>query len=222
MKLIIFDIDGTLCRSEIADDRCFLNAFRNTLGIEVNNSNWDSYKHATDLKIVGQILEDFKRKSDTESINQIIDAYTEELRILLDNDLNCFTVIPGAKELLKYLSENDGYEIGIATGGFIEPAKYKLMKLDFNIERFETRSSDNFGTKAEMISDIIETFKTNNNIKHEKVFYVGDREYDFKTAKELNINFIGIDFDNNGRLKDLGAEIIFKDFEPIEKFLKVI
>lgn len=37
MKLIIFDIDGTLCHSKYVDDRCFIRAFEIVLGPTIKN-----------------------------------------------------------------------------------------------------------------------------------------------------------------------------------------
>ncbi|NOS84463.1 MAG: hypothetical protein HOP31_04905, partial [Ignavibacteria bacterium] len=50
----------------------------------------------------------------------------------------------------------------------------------------------------------------------------GDREYDFNVSKEINIDFIGIDFKGNGKLKSLGIEKVINNYEPIEKFLALI
>jgi hypothetical protein len=40
MNLAIFDIDGTLTESVAVDEVCFVQAFRDVLGIERINTNW--------------------------------------------------------------------------------------------------------------------------------------------------------------------------------------
>ena len=40
MNLAIFDIDGTLTESVAVDEVCFVQAFRDVLGIGSINTNW--------------------------------------------------------------------------------------------------------------------------------------------------------------------------------------
>ena len=47
-SLVIFDIDGTLTESVAVDDFCFVQAFRDVLGIERINTNWLEYQFQTD------------------------------------------------------------------------------------------------------------------------------------------------------------------------------
>jgi phosphoglycolate phosphatase-like HAD superfamily hydrolase len=144
------------------------------------------------------------------------------LKIHLSNDANSFTVVHGAKELIKYLKHEEQFEIAIATGGFLKPALFKLSSLGFEIDGLELRSSDSFASKTEMIKDIIRTHTTNKNNTFEKVVYVGDREYDYTTSTGLGIDFIGIDFTGNGKLAKAGAKNIINNFEPKEKFLEMV
>jgi len=223
MKLIIFDIDGTLCHSKYVDDRCFIRAFEIVLGTKLKNTDWNSYGHATELHITKQILNDLKENSDIGTINKIINAYTDELKTSLEKIENSFIVIPGARELFEYLINHKDYKVGIATAGFLKPAKYKLSALGFNIQDIKIYSSDSINTKYEMISLLIENYKEIFDISHfNKVFYVGDREYDYSTTVELGINFIGIDYENNNKLMELGLEDIINNYDPMEKFLALV
>lgn len=223
MKLIIFDIDGTLCHSKYVDDKCFLKAFETVLGKNIRNTNWDSYNHATELHITKQILKDLKSNSDNSTINDIINVYTNEIQSAMMKSENSFMAIPGAKQLFEYLIHNSEFKVGIATGGFLKPALFKLNALGFNFRNITIFSSDNFSTKFEMISQLIEEYKANNRIlEFQKVFYIGDREYDYNTTTELGIDFIGIDYDMNNRLKEIGVTKVLNDFEPMEKFLEFI
>lgn len=225
MKLIIFDIDGTLCHSKYVDDLCFINAFKIALNIDLTEkqADWDSYKQATELGIVKEILTGLQKNDDRSAINKIIDAYTSKLSHHLDNISNGFTVVHGAKEMVEYLKKEQQFELAIATGGFLKPALFKLSKLGFDFEGVEFRSSDNFSSKSEMIKDIIRSILEKRKFEtFEKVVYVGDREYDYTTSAGLGIDFIGIDFDGNGKLVNAGVTNVFNNFEPIEKILNIL
>ena len=58
MKLAIFDIDGTLTRTNEVDEICFVQAFADAHAITGFDTNWDGYRHATDSGITIQIFQD--------------------------------------------------------------------------------------------------------------------------------------------------------------------
>ncbi len=220
MKLIIFDIDRTLCHSKI-DNLSFINAFKKALNIEIKNRDWDSYPHVTDYAITEQIISDSLGFAATdEHFRKIIDSYVEELDIHSTRDPDSFTIIPGAKELLKTLEENNGFKAGVATGGFSKSANYKLSKLGFDFTNIKVFGSDNYRSKHEIISALIKAEETGSAF--EKIVYVGDREYDYTTAKDLGIDFLGVDYDRNDRLNNLGVKNVINDFLPVEKVVRLL
>ena len=48
MKLVVFDIDGTLTQTNEVDSRCFEEALRIVLGIEEFDTCWENYQFVTD------------------------------------------------------------------------------------------------------------------------------------------------------------------------------
>jgi len=54
-NLAIFDIDGTLTESVAVDEVCFVQAFRDVLGIERINTNWLDYNFQTDSGLALEI-----------------------------------------------------------------------------------------------------------------------------------------------------------------------
>ncbi|MBN8585045.1 MAG: HAD family hydrolase [Ignavibacteria bacterium] len=223
MKLIIFDIDGTLCHSRNVDDKCYIKAFKKTLGIDISNTDWNSYKHVTDLYVTKEII-----KNETgslpgnEIVEAIIDNYAEELKQQINAEETLFTAIPGIKELFDYFSTNQtNYVAGIATGGFLKTAMYKLNRIEIHLPSELIYSSNDFDTKQEMLREFIK-IQSAINSGINKIVYVGDRVYDYNAAKDLDIDFVGIDFKNNGKLKSLGIEKVINDYKPMEKFLALI
>lgn len=223
MKLIIFDIDGTLCHSRYIDDKCYIQAFKMVLGLDIKNTDWNTYKHVTDYYVTYQILlNETGKEPGKEVIEIIIDNYAEELKFQINKEDTSFTAIPGVLELFNYFTNNKNeFHIGIATGGFRKTAMHKLDKIGIKLPEDHIYSSNNFETKQKMIFDFMNK-KSRANIEIDKVIYVGDREYDYNVTKELNIDFIGIDFRSNGKLKSLGYKKVINNYEPIEKFLKLI
>jgi len=56
MKLIIFDIDGTLTDTKKVDDKCFIKAFYHVFGIDIKNQNWEDLINVTDWGITEEII----------------------------------------------------------------------------------------------------------------------------------------------------------------------
>lgn len=223
MKLIIFDIDGTLCHSRYIDDKCYITAFKKALDISIENTNWDTYKHVTDYYTTYDIISKALNIIPTKEImDKVIDIYAEELKYKVYQAENKYTAVPGSKALIDYLHENtDNFVTGIATGGFEKTAKFKLELLEINFHDENIYCSGKYRTKHEMINAFI-LKESDSGRTFEKIYYVGDREYDFRVAEELNIDFIGIDFKGNGKLRSLGIENVINNYEPIEKFLALI
>ena len=55
--LVIFDIDGTLCRTSQLDDDCWRLAALEVLGIASMSTDWNEYPHSTDESIASTLHE---------------------------------------------------------------------------------------------------------------------------------------------------------------------
>ena len=56
MKLVMFDVDGTLVKTNKIDAKCFLSALSKEFGITGVNANWADYSHPTDSGILAEIV----------------------------------------------------------------------------------------------------------------------------------------------------------------------
>ncbi|MCC5668027.1 HAD family hydrolase [Nostoc sp. CHAB 5784] len=55
MKLVMFDIDGTLTESNSLDDESYLQALHEVFGFSEILSDWTSYTHVTDACILNSV-----------------------------------------------------------------------------------------------------------------------------------------------------------------------
>ena len=75
----------------------------------------------------------------------------------------------------------------------------------------------------DIIKNAIDKIKFKYNIKEIKnIFYIGDREYDYKITNKINIKFIGMDYKKDEKLKCLGIKKIINDFQNKDKFYSFI
>lgn len=153
MKLVIFDVDDTLCFSNHVDDDCYVKACEDVLSVSIANTNWNLYKNATDVGIIEQLYtKHFKKEPPAEIIESIRDRYLKFLAYEMDKDPKAFQEIPGAAEMVKLLRQRKDTVVGVATGGFRETAVYKLNKLNFDTSDLPIASSDKLRTKRDPAS----------------------------------------------------------------------
>jgi len=71
MKLIIFDIDGTLTNTKEVDDKCFINAFEKTFQLNIKDQIWADLKNVTDWGITEEIIYQRLKRKPTEALNNL-------------------------------------------------------------------------------------------------------------------------------------------------------
>src|SRR5205809_7788634 len=57
MKLVMFDIDGTLTQTFQADEACFVQALREVFGFTGINTDWACYPHCSDSGILEALFQ---------------------------------------------------------------------------------------------------------------------------------------------------------------------
>ena len=55
MKVVIFDIDGTLTQTNAVDSECFIRSVREILGVEDFETDWSQYQFVTDSGVAQEI-----------------------------------------------------------------------------------------------------------------------------------------------------------------------
>lgn len=221
MHLIMFDLDGTLLKSNTLDLYCFCSAFKNVMGIENIESNWTDYKYVTDEGIVSEILTRHLNRPATK--NEILKIRTNILELLqsqaMTNQDN-FAPIPGALELFCSLKNNWRCGVAIATGCWEESAFLKLSTAGFDVENLPIASSDDSHRREEIMgiayTRALDFWSVN---KFETVTYIGDGVWDLKASKNMGYHFIGIGFYNNEtQLRQEGASYILNDYSDQKEF----
>lgn len=146
MRIILFDIDGTLLLTGGAGLRALGRVFRDRYGVE------DAYKGVefhgcTDAGILRAIIRrHLRRDPENGELGEVGDLYVAALRRVLAEGVPAFRVLPGAREALEALHGRSDVTLGLATGN-LEPAawaKLRHAELDgfFRVGGFGTDSED--------------------------------------------------------------------------------
>lgn len=209
-NLIVFDIDGTLTDSVKIHQKAFTEMLIE-VGVENINSNYKSFKHHTDSFIAKEIYENDKAELFSKSkVAEFEKGLTEKI------SSEKIKEIKGAKKIIEHIEKNTDYGICYATGSLLEPAKFKLESIGVNYNENLLIASDNIYEREKIVSKAIENAKEFYSVKKfDKIISIGDGLWDLITAKNLNLDFIGIGLTNKKILEENGAELILENLTEL-------
>ena len=217
MKLIIFDIDGTIVNSVKADDECFKETFETLYRIDLSQTEWSEFKNVTDS---GMTLEIFEKYLNRKPTNGEIVRIKKHFYELLVNRTKEFSEIDGALKFIDRINKNPNFISAFATGGWKETALLKVNSIKLNINQSIIKTADDHFNRAKIIElAITESLSKVKIIEFESITYIGDGIWDFETTNELGIDFIGIDSKNNCKLKMAGVEKIVSNYLETDKIV---
>lgn len=210
-KLLVFDIDGTLTDSVVVHQNAFRNALT-AMGFFNFDDNWSNYMHHTDSYIFKTIFETINaRKVEKEDI-ETFEGILANLLLTYTNN-NPITEMPGARLFLQQVSINSGYDIVFATGSLLQPTKLKLAQCGIVIDEKLLVATNGFFSREELVSHAISEAKKYYDVnQYDEVYSFGDGRWDYETARNLNLKFIGI---GNQNLVAMGVSDFYLDFTDI-------
>jgi phosphoglycolate phosphatase-like HAD superfamily hydrolase len=208
-SLLIFDIDGTLTESETSHIDSFVSGMAD-LGIDVPLTNPEIYPHVTDSAI-----SKFHFEKSRGVIPNEIDMQDIEQRVMAHYmDKPTANQVSGASNFLKFVTDNN-IPYCFATGSFYSLAIEKLNKVNINYDVNLLATAKDGDSREEILYSGIARAKSRFNVADEPtIVSFGDGIWDLKTAKNMDLNFVGIGHKIN-YLKSKGAEHCFENFSSI-------
>ena len=194
MKLLVFDIDGTLSATNAVDQECFAAAMSETLGVAEIDTDWSSYPHATDTAIAAEL---FQRRHGRSAATHELESAKRLFETLLKRrrqaEPDAFRAVPGAREALEHLANGAGYAICLATGAWLGSAAIKLEAMALAPGAFPLASSDDGYTRQQIVKTAIDRAREHYaQDGFERVVCIGDGAWDVATARDLGFAFVGI------------------------------
>lgn len=137
MKLVLFDIDGTILLTAGAGRRAIVTAIGEAVGpsTALHQVRFDG---KTDPQIVTELLEAAGHSGphEAERVNALCRRYVALLELELQRPSNRTTVMPGILALLDRLEAESGVVLGLLTGNLAEGAFLKLKSGGLDPRRF--------------------------------------------------------------------------------------
>ncbi|MEM4408772.1 MAG: HAD family hydrolase [Candidatus Caldarchaeum sp.] len=193
MKLILFDIDGTILDTGRVGFRAINDVMRRRYGVSCAMEGVEAAGR-TDPAILRDIFRiNLGREISKKEAEEVFEEYTTTLRVIIQKSKNS-TIMPGVRELLTVLSTTSGYVMGIATGNIQAAALIKLSHhgLDsfFPFGGFGSDSED----RSEVIRIAIERGKGHlkGQAKYERVIVVGDTHHDILCARAAGAKVVAV------------------------------
>jgi len=223
VKLLLFDIDGTLVLTGGAGIRALNRAFCQVVGI-VNALDGIRLHGKTDPAIVREIFSARGALQNADSYDQILAAYVEFLPEEVQQSRN-YRVLPGILRFLQDFQGRSDLAFGLATGNVEAGARIKLARGNLN----PFFAFGGFGSDAENRTELVRRAAHNGSrlagvtIDANDIFVIGDTPRDIAAGREAGYRTVGVatsDYSTED-LSAAGADLVLSDFErDRNQFLK--
>ncbi|HZH31668.1 MAG TPA: HAD family hydrolase [Pyrinomonadaceae bacterium] len=222
MNLAIFDIDGTLTRTDHVDDICFVQALAEAHAITGVNTDWARYPHTTDSAIMSHIFQErFNRAPEEAELLKFKSHFTRLLEDYCARDSLLFGEIVGASLMLRRLNQEPAWRVAIATGGWRTSATLKLKTAGIEVNDYPAAFADDGLSREEILHTAVikaQTLYAQNNFA--RVVSVGDGLWDVRAARKLRFPFLGVGSgEGEKKLRRAGATHVIKDFSDYSRLL---
>jgi phosphoglycolate phosphatase-like HAD superfamily hydrolase len=217
MRLVIFDVDGTLTDTMAVDTQCFLRTFAETCGFANINSDWSCYKSATDAGIFQEIFESRRGRAPSAAETK---HFRDHLVALIRSAAQekVFAAVPGAPDLLVRLKQSDEYRVAVATGCWADSARVKMASAGMCYNDYPSASADDAPEREAIVQ-----LAMNRAEPFSRAIYVGDGVWDIRACRKVGIPFLGIAAGmQKEKLIAAGAVRVLPDFSDQDRFFASI
>lgn len=195
MKLVLFDIDGTLLWTDGAGRRAMEAALHEVFGAAGDPTY--RYDGKTDRQIAREQLRavGFDDAAIDGGMPALLDRYVERLAVELVDAAAVAQPFEGVLPLLDALERHDGALLGLLTGNIEPGARAKLEAVGIAFERFRVNA---FGSDAEarpMLPPVAQRRARDLlglEVPGDRMVIIGDTPADIECGRALGVRAIGV------------------------------
>src|SRR5262245_10995958 len=218
MRLVIFDIDGTVTQTMKADADCFVRSLAEVCGFRDVDTDWSGYRYASDSGVFHEIHE--ARTGRLPSAFEISRFRQHFVGLLEQMSSEApFTAVRGASLVLSRLADSAEHRVALATGAWRDSARLKMASAGLCYDDYPAASSDDALDRESIIRVSMQRAAERYG-KIASTICVGDGVWDARACRSIGIPFIGIATDGRAaHLSAEGAVCVFPDFSDTDLFL---
>lgn len=226
MRLVCFDIDGTLIHTSGAGRRAIHRALVEVLGTAgpIDTFRFDG---RTDGEIVIRLAEAAGLAPDETMIGHVIARYVTNLESELALPDHTTKVYPGVREVLDALEPRDDVVIGLLTGNVMDGAHLKLRSAGLDPARFRVGA---FGTDSHVRAELPAfaqrraTELLGRDVPGDSVVIIGDTPADVQCGRGIGARGIGVGTAayTVDELMQAGAQVAFADLSDTDAVVEAI
>ncbi len=225
MKLLLFDLDGTLLSTGGAGLRALDRAFLSLQRL-VRASDGISFAGRTDPLIIKDIFRiKLRREPRDKEVQDICGHYISALRTELDTS-DGYEVLSGVAALLETLASRADAFLALGTGNLEEGARLKLEKAGFN----RYFSVGGFGSDAEDRPEVLRhgvrraSEKAGRPFEGRDVVVIGDTPHDVSAGKALGAVTVAVATGHTSEqdLRATGSDHVIPSFRDPSLLLSLL
>jgi len=195
MKLVLFDIDGTLLSSEGAGMR----AMRAALTALFGTTGDPAYRYdgKTDKQIVRDLMRGHGHDDDyiNDRMDALLELYLKELAREVKSGERVPRTLPGIPHLLDELEAKEQVTLGLLTGNIEPGAKVKLAAAGVDVSRFRVNA---FGSDHEHRPELPGVAQRRaadflgRELEGDAIYVIGDTPADIRCGEAIGARAIGV------------------------------
>ena len=151
VDLVIFDIDGTLVRSDGRDDACYVRALSEATAVVDVDTDWSGYQRVTEPGIAEEVIRAHKGAVATGDVAAVEERFVALLQEAVAVDERAFVAVDGAADVLLALAGAPRVAVAIATGCWRRSARVKLDASGLPLGDVPVATGDDAGSKEEIM-----------------------------------------------------------------------
>ncbi|MDZ7721357.1 MAG: HAD family hydrolase [candidate division KSB1 bacterium] len=225
MKLLLFDIDGTLIDSGGAGKRAMNRAFEELYGHAEILANI-SLSGRTDELILQDAFQKIEQTPNPAAMSEYKKLYFQILRHEIEKPNAKKRVMPGITDLLPELKHRQDIYLGLLTGNWQDSGYIKIghFSLDsyFSFGAFSDDSND----RSELVPIAVSRFenRTEKTIAAEHVYIIGDTPRDIECTKPHGVNSVAVAAAGYTRndLQAYNPDFLFDDLSSTVDVLEIL
>jgi len=193
MKLVVFDIDGTLTRTNHIDAECFDRAFKQIVGLSGEDADWSGCRNVTDNGITEHLFQQqHGRAPRADEVQQLHDRFIDLLQQAARQQPDSFSPVPGAATAVQRLADDRSWGVAVASGCWRASGQFKLQQSGLPLRDGPAAFAEDGAHRVDVVAAAIARARAHYSEELERVVSIGDGLWDIHVARQLRLPFIGI------------------------------